>query len=991
MDNLTKAQMFDPYAHGLASGSADLYAPYLGEPRVASVNPHSLRNTAKWNMPEAYHGSSLYLRDTVEDYMLTAKWDFWTERILPWYRTDEIHVQWTQWSNNAHYMSITPHQTSSRVVTQKRTIRRASIVRRGIGAEFENDFIKTSMGRASFMAALGQIARSIQETANVEVLRALINCHRYQAKMYRSTQVASYNDLDEMHKRQASRFMCAQKEKYGLERITTEIDTDMEAVGGQADVWILSGDVSNYIRTTRPEKTDYYLGGQEAVDRINSRGAVRTVARGNTMGVNKSIEPYGVVGGQEVYLARSYQIDNGIQLDLLSRTAEVGIYNTMIDRTRDYTKYRSAGRNIQVYNNDDDAWAEIELVEAIDNCSVWLHDGKIEGGSFKKQAGSGGSLHQDENDFLSQPSPTQAGVRENIKFVGEMSPLFLKTEHLQNAAQTVLNALKKTGFKEESIVLPTDGTTSLAAMLTAIGTLTTRLRQLMGNSNRVLNGAGQYQATMVQARIAALLTADTHDLVLVSTSATGGAASIGSDASAEPSEAGTQIYLKNSLGVAVPDSHKAELNAIADNTSLSWIERSQAIRSLVEQCATEHPERMRALKTPTAIDAWYNARFNEQKKIVAKEAASIASGVSASSAGTTHEYHFVEAGTKLAPGQTLLHAAGNNNVMARLALVSKPPASHSRIGATVAGMSENAPGARTGGVSREQHVADAVDRVIYGNNWDRQLNKLLAAGSMSGLLKTLAIVFMGTPFERDIFKSYAQNNIYVPLGFLLFRPHCQYKTRYGIRCGAGGASGYTLFGHSDMQLGTAASNKVGLMHYTAYLSSIVMYPKNVYILEDLFCKKYLGGMGVSWWTPDLYKRSTNRRLRSIICAPLPPTRRTFESNKMDIRGRWYTQMELNLSNDQDANQVHYEGSQRICQLYQLKDATRKNQQAARGKAPPNNLCWAGAQWHFNTKNNTYDSFIIEAGHFGQYVYPGAGKVRNGVKTMLVENGHLGTH
>ncbi len=21
-----------------------------------------------------------------------------------------------------------------------------------------------------------------------------------------------------------------------------------------------------------------------------------------------------------------------------------------------------------------------------------------------------------------------------------------------------------------------------------------------------------------------------------------------------------------------------------------------------------------------------------------------------------------------------------------------------------------------------------------------------------------------------------------PLGFLLFRPHCQYKTRYGIRC-----------------------------------------------------------------------------------------------------------------------------------------------------------------------------------------------------------------
>jgi len=56
-------------------------------------------------------------------------------------------------------LGITPHQTASRVVTQKRTLRKASIIRRGIAAEFEHDFVSTALGRSSFMASLAQMAR----------------------------------------------------------------------------------------------------------------------------------------------------------------------------------------------------------------------------------------------------------------------------------------------------------------------------------------------------------------------------------------------------------------------------------------------------------------------------------------------------------------------------------------------------------------------------------------------------------------------------------------------------------------------------------------------------------------------------------------------------------------------------------------------------------------------------------------------------------------
>jgi len=67
---------------------------------------------------------------------------------------------------------------------RKRTLRRASIVRRGIAFEFEHDFVATALGRASFMAGFGQMARSVQETGNVEVIRALLNCFRRQTSLH---------------------------------------------------------------------------------------------------------------------------------------------------------------------------------------------------------------------------------------------------------------------------------------------------------------------------------------------------------------------------------------------------------------------------------------------------------------------------------------------------------------------------------------------------------------------------------------------------------------------------------------------------------------------------------------------------------------------------------------------------------------------------------------------------------------------------------------
>lgn len=133
------------------------------------------------------------------------------------------------------------------------------------------------------------MARSVQETANVEVLRALLHCHRYQQKYIRNYGIVTDGDLDTWLQRKADRFMIAQKTRNGLEVLNTMVDRDLEQYDGKANVWILGREVMDYCSVVPPEKTLYYLGGQEAVDRLNGRPQNGRAAA-DTMGNIRSLQ-----------------------------------------------------------------------------------------------------------------------------------------------------------------------------------------------------------------------------------------------------------------------------------------------------------------------------------------------------------------------------------------------------------------------------------------------------------------------------------------------------------------------------------------------------------------------------------------------------------------------------------------------------------------------------------------------------------------------------
>ena len=1075
MDNLSPAQRFDPYAHGVASGYTDLFTPFLGPPpREQKGNPHSKKSNAVWNMPESYLMENEVLRDTVEDWMLTANQTWYTERIMPWFITEDIHIQWEQWENNAHYMGITPHQAPSNVTTQKRTIRRASMVRRGIAAEFEHDFVATARGRTSFIASLAQIGRSVQETANVEVLRALLGCHAYQQVYLRKYGIIKHDDLDGWLNHKAQRFMIAQKETFGLEILNTQIEQEQEQYQAQANVWILGREVMDYCSLVPEGKIFYFLGGQEAVDRVNGRGQNGSAAAG-TMGNVRSLQPPRMIADTPVYLAKSYFVEGIGALDLLSRTVEVGVFNTMIDTTRDYTNYRSSNRNIRVYDNDRDEWAEIKIADAIEHCIVWdPKDGDVQNPfTGRNERNKTESSIDVENDFLrfgtglathpDRGSPARADWdkfnKQDVTIIGDLDAQWLTRAQCENAGRTLYGQLARTGFgvQLEKVVVShgvdTDG--KMAADFGKAATqgtqpisgLESAIQSVLGDDNFFFRSdtsaydtrdKQQVTPSAVLDKFRATTSYRATKTTLLSAPA---AAPVGTSASADAAklEEWQSGHLRGRIGSIVPSAYKEKLERIVSQVDQPWQQRAAQIEQMCVQLKNEDPQSIPSMGDAERVRTWMAAANKQFEERMAAEARTLAAASAATGSATLAARARVGAGIETFPIGTPLpsgytYASANDQAKANgpaklcpSSLRDFPHLAHiwADADAAAGGGGAQAMGGRRQGFAPIEAVeqgrgelrrkSDGTYEPLPGSDGTTQKNvdirtkrlakrfqnledriREISEGGAPLIVKWLAILWCGSMFTRDCFKRLDTHNVMLPCNFLLMRPHATYRTRYGIKCAAGGKSGYTFFGHSNMQLEHEAARKVGMMHYTAYLTAVVTQPKNVYVVEDLFCQKYMGGMGIKFWRNAAeYKQAGGKRTRaSIICTMLPcnMTRHNIDQ-KLDVRGRFHTAHEIELISEETFAKCCYPGGARTALIMGWWDAQR------RGKGPGsqivsrgvdiNYICWQGVQFHLNPVSGEWGDVIIEQGNFGPKVKPGVGNVRNGNYKFLETPDYLG--
>lgn len=175
-------QSVDQHHFPVATGAQDMgnkWYKYLGPP-VGHVtpSPYDKQSYTNYDLPEYYKGKNLFLRDTVDGFILEDnRW--YTTIALPWSQTDQMHITWNEWHFNTALADRVPHEGISRLVTSSKRQFREHVVRRGLAFVMEADHFGTPEGDIQYQRNVIGIAQSVQETQDHDTIFALLTSKNY--------------------------------------------------------------------------------------------------------------------------------------------------------------------------------------------------------------------------------------------------------------------------------------------------------------------------------------------------------------------------------------------------------------------------------------------------------------------------------------------------------------------------------------------------------------------------------------------------------------------------------------------------------------------------------------------------------------------------------------------------------------------------------------------------------------------------------------------
>lgn len=257
-----------------------------------------------------------------------------------------------------YFAGITPPEGVSRIMEQRSRKTGATMSRRGLAIQLEAEWARSRKGILNFREQLIQLVNNFVQTSHFQVLQAFIDCNN-EYNMWEMThgrhdpvKVSKSMD-DEVYQ------WCIGAKKNGLEELDTYVTKTMHGFGN-ANMWILPGDVSDYVNS-RPEKTDYWIAGQAGPDRVNSIIPTVTDPINFTPTGDKrdTTEPISWLNNRnKVFLSRPLYTDTDGEVDLLVTRSQIGEYN-YLPLPRDTSDFCSRHRSIMIYDEDNDNDAEI--------------------------------------------------------------------------------------------------------------------------------------------------------------------------------------------------------------------------------------------------------------------------------------------------------------------------------------------------------------------------------------------------------------------------------------------------------------------------------------------------------------------------------------------------------------------------------------------------------------------------------------------------------
>ena len=361
---LSNAQSAQP-AVGRGTTAQTGWAKYFGPSKHGDPPMYDEKDRATWTLPEGYTlagGRNEYLATTFEELAFFA--DSWyTQVALPITRTDKTGVQWERFEFDGTLTDIVPHRGVTRIVQSSRTEGSATFDRRGLGFRLEHGFMNTELGRQHYRANIAQINRAVEETNNFGVLHALLTCDDYNAEWERENGWYNGKEVKDVLENDVFLWDILKQTKNGMFILDTWVTGRMNRYKGEADMWIVTPEITQYITQVPKENTDYWLAG----------------ARGPSTLVD-GVDSFTNFGrGLRIYVTRTYDVDKDGPVDPMSSPRQIGEYYAALDTNKggDYNGYRSIWRSIQIYDEDNDKFETLDLNFLLENSRRHDENGKL--------------------------------------------------------------------------------------------------------------------------------------------------------------------------------------------------------------------------------------------------------------------------------------------------------------------------------------------------------------------------------------------------------------------------------------------------------------------------------------------------------------------------------------------------------------------------------------------------------------------------------------
>lgn len=181
-------------------------------------------------------------------------------------------------------------------------------------------------------------------------------------------------------------------------------------------------------------------------------------------------------------------------------------------------------------------------------------------------------------------------------------------------------------------------------------------------------------------------------------------------------------------------------------------------------------------------------------------------------------------------------------------------------------------------------------------------------------------------------------------------------------------------------------------HFTLYFKTVIYHEENLLLVEDVVCLGYVGGNGVQAWDPlndtDVQNYAEGKIEKDIFV--------TYSAMSQASHARGLTTwrsitgvMPASLSASFEVNELmRYPGAVKFGEFWGFHSDARDYGQTAFqvgsdvSARRSNVICMQAAQRKYQPHTKTWSLHIRSSEHWGDKVYAGVGKVRDGTELRL---------